>query len=166
MMNSTAAVVVISCVAGSKVFPSARVYSVSEAVLCFLVHSLTAELCAGDSYQCLEPGVVDTQVVECEYRLAREAIEGLKAIVPMGRAGEADEIAKAVLFLISDEAAYVSGVGLAVDGGPGIGSSHACVLRLSLGRGDACADAERYLLSRSALSGECRQRVLRMFSRV
>jgi len=43
--------------------------------------------------------------------------EELAKNVPLGRLGDSDEIAKAVVFLASDEASYVSGVELFVDGG-------------------------------------------------
>jgi NAD(P)-dependent dehydrogenase (short-subunit alcohol dehydrogenase family) len=42
----------------------------------------------------------------------------LTALVPLGRIGEADEIAKAALFLASDDASFVAGAELFVDGGP------------------------------------------------
>jgi NAD(P)-dependent dehydrogenase (short-subunit alcohol dehydrogenase family) len=49
------------------------------------------------------------------------AIEGLRQVmlanIPMHRMGEADEVARAVLFLASDEASFITGVDLFVDGG-------------------------------------------------
>jgi NAD(P)-dependent dehydrogenase (short-subunit alcohol dehydrogenase family) len=46
-----------------------------------------------------------------------EMKDGFRTAVPLGRMGDPDEIAKAVAFLSSEEASYVSGVELFVDGG-------------------------------------------------
>jgi 3alpha(or 20beta)-hydroxysteroid dehydrogenase len=50
-----------------------------------------------------------------------ETIERLEGMIPMGRIGEASEVASAALFLISEESSYVTGVDLVVDGGISIG---------------------------------------------
>jgi NAD(P)-dependent dehydrogenase (short-subunit alcohol dehydrogenase family) len=47
----------------------------------------------------------------------REALEGMKKIIPMGRTGRPEEIADAVLWLCSDAASYVTGQSISVDGG-------------------------------------------------
>jgi NAD(P)-dependent dehydrogenase (short-subunit alcohol dehydrogenase family) len=47
----------------------------------------------------------------------KKAMENLKKAIPLGRFCEPEEVAKAVVFLGSDEASYVSGVGLVIDGG-------------------------------------------------
>ena len=48
---------------------------------------------------------------------AQEFGEQIKSMVPLGRLGKPDEVANAVVFLASDEASYVNGIELAVDGG-------------------------------------------------
>ena len=67
----------------------------------------------------ISPGHIDTPIMENLQQgeaLIRMKEEFAKA-VPLGRMGDPDEIAKAVSFLASDEASYVSGIELFVDGG-------------------------------------------------
>src|SRR6266516_2853741 len=67
----------------------------------------------------LSPGHIDTPILESLQQ--GEALTKLKNEmrnnVPLGRLGDPDEIAKAVSFLASDEASYISGIELFVDGG-------------------------------------------------
>lgn len=62
------------------------------------------------------PGLTVTPMTE-KMRASEAVMQQYRDRVPLGRAGEADEIANAVFFLASPEASYVSGVCLAVDGG-------------------------------------------------
>lgn len=55
----------------------------------------------------------------------KKAMENLKKAIPLGRFCEPEEVAKAVVFLGSDEASYVSGVGLVIDGGQTAGAAPA-----------------------------------------
>jgi NAD(P)-dependent dehydrogenase (short-subunit alcohol dehydrogenase family) len=48
---------------------------------------------------------------------AKQWKDSLRSQVPLGRIGDADEIAKAVSFLVSDDASYIAGIELFVDGG-------------------------------------------------
>jgi NAD(P)-dependent dehydrogenase (short-subunit alcohol dehydrogenase family) len=50
-------------------------------------------------------------------RQSAEVIERIVSTVPMGRMGEADEVAKAALYLASDDSSFVTGIELFVDGG-------------------------------------------------
>lgn len=59
------------------------------------------------------PGITNTDMVSS---LPKEVIEPLKAMIPLRRVGEAEDIANAFLFLASDMASYVTGEVLSVDG--------------------------------------------------
>jgi NAD(P)-dependent dehydrogenase (short-subunit alcohol dehydrogenase family) len=67
----------------------------------------------------ISPGHIDTPIMESLQQ--GDALTGVKEefakVVPLGTIGDPDELAKAVSFLASDEASYVSGIELFVDGG-------------------------------------------------
>ncbi len=63
------------------------------------------------------PGVVRTALVDTALKTAPDAMSQLAASTPMGRFGEPEELANAIVWLCSDEASYVTGVYLPVDGG-------------------------------------------------
>ena len=67
------------------------------------------------------PGTVVTPAYKSELGMTDEQIKQFEAqaaaATPLGRAGTPDEIAKAVLFLASDDSSYVNGIELFVDGG-------------------------------------------------
>ena len=60
------------------------------------------------------PGIIETEILACA---PEEVLAAGKAGIPMGRFGQPEEIAKAVAFIASDDASYITGQALAVDGG-------------------------------------------------
>lgn len=66
------------------------------------------------------PGLVMTDLIEAGFSAAPEKLAMLTAKIPAARAGKTDEVAQAVLWLASEEASYVNGIGLSVDGGSAI----------------------------------------------
>ena len=68
----------------------------------------------GVTVNAVAPGFIATEMVA---KMPENVLDGMKAKVPSGRLGLPEEIASAYLFLASDEAAYINGAVLSVDGG-------------------------------------------------
>jgi NAD(P)-dependent dehydrogenase (short-subunit alcohol dehydrogenase family) len=73
----------------------------------------------GIRVNCVCPGFIDTLMTRSDGTPAQvqAAFDGWNRICPLGRAGRPEEIARAMLFLASDEASFITGVALPVDGG-------------------------------------------------
>ena len=96
-------------------------YCAAKAGVVLLTRSLARELAPeGIRVNCLCPGGTDTALLRrfvATSGSADQALTGLGERVPMGRLARPEEIAAAALFLASDDASYVTGVALPVDGG-------------------------------------------------
>ena len=97
-------------------------YDASKAALISLTRSFAHELGhRGVRSNAVAPGMTMTPMIEAD--VARDAfVEGYLPRIPQRRFGQADEVAAAVLFLASDDASYVNGSTLVVDGGQLAGS--------------------------------------------
>ncbi len=94
-------------------------YAASKAGLIGFGRSLARELGSrGITVNVVAPGFVDTDMTAA---LGEERIAALKAQIPLGRTATVDEVAAVVRFLASDDAAYVTGAVIPVDGGLGMG---------------------------------------------
>ena len=91
------------------------VYSASKAGLIGFTKALAKELGpSGIRVNCISPGVIDTDM---NSNLSADDIKALSDDIPLKRIGTPDDIAKAVKFLISDSAKYITGQVLSVSGG-------------------------------------------------
>ena len=90
-------------------------YACSKAAIIGLTRSLAAELAPSNiRVNCITPGVIDTDMVQV---LGQETLDSLaRDVIPMGRLGRPEEIARAVLYLARD-ASYTTGQILSCDGG-------------------------------------------------
>jgi NAD(P)-dependent dehydrogenase (short-subunit alcohol dehydrogenase family) len=121
LLADGAAIVLMASIVGSKGSESSTVYSATKAAIRSLARTLTTDLKSRRiRVNAVSPGPIETPGLNSVASLTGQA-EQFKAqmvsVVPMGRLGEADEIAKAVVFLASDDSSYVTGVELFVDGG-------------------------------------------------
>ena len=115
LLNHGGSIILTGSIAGVKGFPAFGVYSATKAAIRSFVRSWTSDL--KDRHiraNVISPGTIDTPILA---PLPKEAIAQILSTVPMGRMGEPDEIAKAAVFLASDDSSYVTGIELFVDGG-------------------------------------------------
>ena len=120
LMNDGGVVILTGSIADIKGFPAMSVYAASKAAVRSFARTWINDLRDRRiRVNVLSPGHIDTPILE-DLRQGDALVKMKKEMennVPLGRLGDPDEIAKAVSFLASDEASYVSGAELYVDGG-------------------------------------------------
>ncbi|HVS34423.1 MAG TPA: glucose 1-dehydrogenase [Gemmataceae bacterium] len=115
------AIVFMASVTGMEPFTGLGAYSVSKAGLLGLMRALAKELGpAGVRVNAIAPGLVETRFASALFA-DRPAYDALMARTPLGRHGQPEDVAGAVVFLVSDAAAYLTGQVLVVDGGGRVG---------------------------------------------
>jgi NAD(P)-dependent dehydrogenase (short-subunit alcohol dehydrogenase family) len=117
LMNDGGSIILNGSVASVKGTPAFGVYGATKAALRSFVRTWTSDL--KDLYirsNVVSPGPTDTPIVDGQ---PEDAIARIVSTIPMGRMGDPDEIAKAALFLASDDSSFVTGIELFVDGGGG-----------------------------------------------
>jgi NAD(P)-dependent dehydrogenase (short-subunit alcohol dehydrogenase family) len=115
LMPDGGAIVMNGSIATVKGFGGLGVYSASKAAIRSFARTWTVDLKARRiRVNVISPGTIDTGVF---VGVPKEVKDQFVAAIPMGRIGQPEEIAKAVLFLASDDASFVTGIELFVDGG-------------------------------------------------
>jgi 3-oxoacyl-[acyl-carrier protein] reductase len=112
-------VILISSVVGLYGSAGQLNYAASKSGLVGIARSLTRELGGrGVTANVVAPGFIETDMTAA---LPEEQQAAYKKAIPVGRYGRASEVAKAVAWLASDDAGYISGAVIPVDGGLGMG---------------------------------------------
>jgi 3-oxoacyl-[acyl-carrier protein] reductase len=118
MANKRGAIVNVGSIAGQRASKGQVNYAASKGGVLALTTSLAAELAPkGIRVNAVVPGLCSVGMVEA---VDRRVIDAKKAHIPLGRLGTADDVARVVLFLASDDSAYVVGQAIVVDGGLGL----------------------------------------------
>ena len=122
LMPDGAAIVMNCSMVSIKGVPAFGVYAATKAALRSFARTWSVDLKDRKiRVNVISPGTVITPGYKNELGMSDDQIEEFKAqtaaATPLGRAGTPDEIAKAVVFLASDDSSYVSGIELFVDGG-------------------------------------------------
>jgi NAD(P)-dependent dehydrogenase (short-subunit alcohol dehydrogenase family) len=121
LLAEGASVIMIGSIAGSKGLPAFSVYNAAKAAIRSFARSWTVDLKDRKiRVNTLSPGPIDTpglNAVATNEEEVRKFKTGLASTVPMGRLGTPDEIAKAAVFLASDDSSFITGIELFVDGG-------------------------------------------------
>jgi NAD(P)-dependent dehydrogenase (short-subunit alcohol dehydrogenase family) len=126
-------IVCTGSVAGLRSGAGGAAYSASKAGVISLVQTAAQQLSGnGIRVNAICPGLIETGMTQPIYEMARARgqEQRIGELNPLNRGGEAEEIARAALFLASDESSYVNGTALVVDGG--LSSSHPVTRRFDI----------------------------------
>lgn len=115
MRKKTGSIVVLASVVGEYGSAGQTVYAASKAAVANIARSAAKELGrSGIRVNAVAPGVIETALTES---LSEDARASNIAKTPLGRLGQASEVAAVIRFLASDEASFVTGQVLGIDGG-------------------------------------------------
>ena len=121
LLNDGASIIFNGSVIGTLGQPGYAAYAASKAGLRGMARSIAGDLAPRNiRVNVVAPGATETPIWSRNDRSAEEAGELAKRIsstIPLGRFGKVEELAKAILFLASDDSSYVNGVEFFVDGG-------------------------------------------------
>jgi NAD(P)-dependent dehydrogenase (short-subunit alcohol dehydrogenase family) len=124
LMGEGGAIVLNASLVSIKGSPAFSVYSATKAALRSFARNWAVDLKGkGIRVNAVSPGVIPTPGYHISLGMTVQQlddyIESVTPVIPLGRTGTTDEIAKAVAFLVSDESSYITGSELFVDGGQG-----------------------------------------------
>lgn len=117
MQNRSGSIINISSIVGRTGNAGQTNYAASKAGIIGFSKALAKEVASRNiRVNTVAPGYITTEMTE---KLDEKVLQAIKDNIPLGRPGTAEEVAKTVCFLASDESSYITGALLAVDGGMG-----------------------------------------------
>lgn len=123
LLSDGASIILTGSVVSIKGFDGFAPYSATKAAIRSFARTWASELKGrGIRTNVLSPGPIETPIMGkmgLPDEALREFEQGVTAMVPLGRLGQPEELAKAALFLASDDSSYVNGAELFADGGAG-----------------------------------------------
>jgi NAD(P)-dependent dehydrogenase (short-subunit alcohol dehydrogenase family) len=121
LLPDGASIILNASIVGSKGMSSNSVYAATKAAVRSFARTWTTDLKARHiRVNAISPGPIDTEGLRelfSSSQAGQERLKNISTTVPLGRLGVPDEIAKAALFLASDDSSFVTGIELFVDGG-------------------------------------------------
>jgi NAD(P)-dependent dehydrogenase (short-subunit alcohol dehydrogenase family) len=118
LAQRSGAIVNLGSIAGLAGIPARNAYGAAKAGIVAMTRSLACEWARdGIRVNAVAPGYVATELVETLRRNGQMNLQSIERRTPMGRLAQPEEIARAISFLASDAASYITGTVLSVDGG-------------------------------------------------
>ncbi len=115
MRKKTGSIVVLASIVGERGNAGQTVYAATKAAIAGIARSAAKELGRhGIRVNAVAPGVVRTDLTASQ---SADVLERVQADTPLGRLGEPEEVARVIRFLVGDEASFVTGQVIGVDGG-------------------------------------------------
>jgi 3-oxoacyl-[acyl-carrier protein] reductase len=115
MRKKSGSIVVLASIVGEHGSAGQTVYAASKAAVANIALSAAKELGrSGIRVNAVAPGIIETALTE---GLSEDAVAANVGRTPLGRLGKSEDVAKAILFLVSDDASFITGQVLGIDGG-------------------------------------------------
>jgi NAD(P)-dependent dehydrogenase (short-subunit alcohol dehydrogenase family) len=117
LLKDGASIILSASIVASKGWETLSVYSATKAAIRSFARTWTVDLQSRKiRVNAISPGTIDTPGMR-SLELSEQNLARLVAAIPLGRLGDPDDIAKAVVFLASDDSSFITGTELFIDGG-------------------------------------------------